>query len=258
MDQQPINAKDVEPTYQPPHYPYVGAKRPSFKRWWLLILAIAVALAATAVALWLFVFHKPKAAPAPARHATQTQTPALTPAQAATLQTYKSAKLNVQVTYRRDWTLKESADKSEIILSSPSTTYQKVGGTSATGPFTVKIREDVPAAMQTTITKSVAAEDSTIIAYSQPTDQQRQYTNVSFAGANPNVFNFFMVTGDNAYKAGAAFGTGIDLTGTTYIIAGGYGSDGGDALGFDGVPKANAESTVYDQGMDVVKSLQVF
>jgi hypothetical protein len=258
MEQQPINPKDVEPTYQPPHYPYIGVKPSGRKKLWFVVFGIAAVLVAAGVALWFLVIHKSKPAPVATKHTIQTQTPALTPTQAATLQTYKSAKLNIQVTYRRDWTLKESSDKSEIVLSSPHTTYQKSDGTSATGPFTVKIREDVPEAMQTTITKSVATQDSTIIAYTQPTDQQRQYTNLSFAGANPNVFTFFMVTGDNAYKAGAQFGTGIDLTGATYIIAGGYGADSADTLAFDSVPKADAESIVYGQGLDIIKSLQVY
>ncbi|HLZ15269.1 MAG TPA: hypothetical protein VKQ34_04770 [Candidatus Saccharimonadales bacterium] len=253
-----LNPKDVEPTYRPPHYPYMGGKSRGRKKLLLAGLVGLVVLVVAAGSYWFFVRHRAKSAPVTTRQQQTTQAPSLSPEVAATTQTFKSAKLNVQVTYRKDWTLKESADKSEIVLSSPNTVYQKNDGTTANAPFTVKIREDVPDAMQTAIQKAVASEDSTIIAYTQPAPTQRQYTNLSFAGATPSVFSFFMVTGNNAYKVGDPFGAGIDLTGTTYIIAGGYGADKTDALAFDPVPKASAESTVYDQALDIVKSLQVY
>ncbi|HSX36007.1 MAG TPA: hypothetical protein VLH84_03690 [Patescibacteria group bacterium] len=257
MEPDAHSHKDVEPTYQPAHYPYVGGPKRGSKKWFIIGGIIIIVIAAAA-ALWFFMMHKPAPKPPVTQHTTSTTTPQLSPVEAATLQTFKSATLNVQVTYRKDWTPRESADKKELILTSPSTTYKKSDGTSTTGSFTVKIREDVPDGMQTTIQKALAAEDSLIIAYAQPAPSQRQYTNLSYAGSDANSFTFYMVTGDNAYKAGSPFGTGIDLTGTTYIIAGGYGADSGDVLAFDNVPKNSVESTVYDQGLDIIKSLQVY
>ncbi len=262
MSQPAENPKDYEPEFQPPRYPYVGQHKNGHKKLILIIAIVAAVAVLAGAAVWYFGMRtkKPVVSNSPAKTTTTatTQTPAMDPSVASVPQTFKSAKLNILVTYRKDWTLTESANKAEMILASPSTSYTRADGTSATGPFTLKIREDVPAAMQTTIQKSVAAEDSTIIGYAQFTPTQRQYTNLSFAGKTSSMFNFFMVTGDNSYKTGVPFGTGIDLSGTTYLIAGGYGADTGDALVFDAVPKASAESTIYDQALDVVKNLQIY
>jgi len=247
---------DEEAAYQPPHYPYVGNTHRSRRRSWLLIVLIAIAVILAGVITWFFMHRHPAAKPA--TQATTATTPAVTTPVSTAPQQFKSTTLNIAVTYPGSWTLKESSDKKEMRLTSPQTTYPKAAGGTTTGVFTVEIREDVPDAMQATIQHAVAAVDSTVIAYDQPTSAQRQYTNLSIAGTNATTFNFLMLTGSSAYKAGDPFGTGLDLTGTAYLIAGGYGADNGDALAFDGVPKAAYDSAAYEQAVAIVKSLQIY
>lgn len=173
-------------------------------------------------------------------------------------QTFKSSQLNMEFTYPEDWTMRENTDKTVITLTSPQTTYQKKDGSSTTGVFTLKLRNGlVPAAMKPNIQNAVAMKDSEIIAYTSPTEQQRQYTNVSFAGNGPNA-TFFIVTGGVAFKAGEAFGSNIDLEGSVYLFAGGYGADSGDALAFDAVPKATFEGPAYQQALGIIKSLKIY
>jgi hypothetical protein len=188
----------------------------------------------------------------------QSTTPAAPKADAATPKTYKSIRLNIEFTYRTDWTMRENSDKSEVILTSPQISYQKKDGVATQGVFTLKFRNGIiPDAMKPTIANAVAVKDSEVIAYAAPADQQRKYTNLSFGGNGTNQ-NFFMVTGSIAFKAGEAFGSNIDTQGAVYIFAGGYGTDPNDALVFDAVPKGSFETDTYAQAKAVIESLKVY
>jgi hypothetical protein len=189
---------------------------------------------------------------------TQTTTLPVPKADAATPKTYKSTKLNIEFTYRTDWTMRENSDKSEITLTSPQISYQKKDGVAAQGVFTLKFRNGiVPDAMKPTIANAVAVKDSEVIAYAAPADQQRKYTNLSFGGNGTNQ-NFFMVTGSIAFKAGEAFGSNIDTQGAVYVFAGGYGTDPNDTLAFDAVPKGSFETDTYAQAKAIIESLKVY
>jgi cytoskeletal protein RodZ len=169
--------------------------------------------------------------------------------------TYKSTKLNVELTHRKDWTLKEA--DGEITVTSPQISYATPTGQSTTGVFTVKIRKGVTDTMKANIEKSVAARDSVVIGYTTPTDQQRQYTNLSFAGQKES-FNFFIVTGNTALKTGNTLAYTLPLDGDFYLIVGGYGADKFDSLTFDSVPKTAIDSDAEAEALKVVESLKIY
>jgi hypothetical protein len=188
---------------------------------------------------------------------TQTQAQTPTPVADSTPVTYKSGTLNMEFTYRKDWTMKESSGGREVTLTSPQTSYTKVDGTATTGVFTLKIRKGVTDAMKATIEKAVAPRNSEVIAYAAPTDQQRYYTNISYAGTK-DIFNFFIVTGSTEVKAGGAYTYLLVLNDESYLIVGGYGTDKNGTLGFDSVPKDAIDSSVKDQAVKIVESIKIF
>jgi hypothetical protein len=186
----------------------------------------------------------------------QSQEPAAPPPADPTPVAYKSTKLNIELTHRKDWSLKETAN-GEVTVTSPQIPYSRSDGQATTGVFTVKVRKGVPDAMKATIDKAVAPRKSEVIAYTAPTDQQRQYTNLSYAGQK-DVFNFFIVTGNTEFKTGGAYAFALPIDGEFYLIAGGYGTDKDGTLSFDSVPAASMDSEALTQGIDIVKSLKIF
>lgn len=172
---------------------------------------------------------------------------------------YKSAKLNIGVTYPKTWTLRESTDKEQLTITSPQTTYTKKDGTSTEGVITVKLRNGIlPDAMKTTVQNAVAVADSEVVAYTEPTEGQRQYTNMSYVGVDANNFGFALVTGNTAYKAAQLVGGGIDLNGQAYLFVAGYGADAADTLAFDQVPKTNYNTATFKEAVEILESLQIY
>jgi hypothetical protein len=169
---------------------------------------------------------------------------------------FKSTKYNIELTHRKDWKLKE-ASSGEVTITSPTTSYTRSDGKATTGVFTVKFRVGVPEAMQATIEKAVAARDSEVIAYDDPPESQRFYTNLSYAGQK-DVFNFFIITGNTALKAGNSFAYTLVLDGEFYMLVGGFGSDKDGTLSFDSVPPSMIDSGVAQQAVAIVKSLKIF
>src|SRR5690242_422735 len=89
------------------------------KRLWLFIGGGVVAALAVAAGVYWFVLREHKAAPAPAKTTQQTTTQqerssAATPADSTPV-TYKSTKLNIEITHRKDWSMTESADAKELV-----------------------------------------------------------------------------------------------------------------------------------------------
>ena len=155
--------------------------------------------------------------------------------------------------------MRESTDKQEIIITSPQSPYVKKDGSSAEGVFTIKLRNGIiPDAIKTAVGNAVAVADSEVIAYAQPTGEQRQYTNLSYAGADADHFSFAIITGYTAYKAGQAIGGGVDLNGHAYFFAGGYGADSDDKLAFEPVPKADFNTEVFKDAVEILESLQLY
>jgi len=169
---------------------------------------------------------------------------------------YKSTKLNIEITHRKDWTLKENAS-GEIAVTSPKISYVGSQGQSTTGVFTVKFRKGVTDAMKATIEKAVAPRDSEVIAYLAPTENQRQYTNLSYAGTK-DLFNFFIITGNTELKVGNTFAYTLAMDGEFYLVVGGYGTDKNGSLSFDSVPKANMDSETLEHAVDIVESLKIY
>lgn len=169
---------------------------------------------------------------------------------------FKSTKYNIELTYRKDWKFKE-ASSGEITITSPSVSYTRSDGKATTGVFTFKMRVGIPETMKATIEKSVAARDSEVIAYDDPPETQRYYTNLSYAGQK-DIFNFFIVTGNTALKTSNSFAYTLALDGDFYLLAGGYGTDKDSTLSFDSVSPSAIDSEVVQQAVAIVKSLKIF
>ena len=243
---------DMEYQERPPR-PHQLVRKGGNKRW-LIIIGIALAVLLVGGALYWFVL---RSKPAPTAKTSATATKEAAPVSTGP-KTYKSTKLGMGVTYDSSWKLSENADKSEVILTSPKTTYTRRDGTSTSGAFTVKLRHGlIPDAMTATVQKDVAVRDSEVIAYTKPTANQRQYTNLSYAGTDPNTFQFFIISGNTSLKSGAAIGYNINLIGDSYLIAGGFGSDENDALTFDPVPASAVDNSIVQQAIDIAKSVQI-
>jgi hypothetical protein len=251
-------------TQQPSHTPHLSARpsKTSGKKRLLYIAGIVLIVVAVAAVAYMLLAGKKDEAPKKVSTSSGQHTddqPAGSQVVDDTPKTYKSEKLGLEFIYRSDWKMRETTDKTEIILTSPQVTYQKKDGQSANGVFTLKIRNGLlPEAMKPTIQEAVAIKDSEVIGYTQPTEQQRHFTNMSFAGKDANNFSFMMVTGNAAFKAGDVFGSGVDTQGSFYLFAGGYGIDANDSLSFDAVPKTSFDTAVYQQAVEIIKSLKIY
>lgn len=257
LDQQPEEAQSPVPSPAPEPKPVTRKERRKRKR--LIILASAAALLLALGGLYWFLVvkggDKTPAQSVASGQDKQTKTPAPTPSDPTPV-AYKSTKLNIEITHRKDWSLKESSS-GQITITSPTISYVASDGQSTTGVFTVKIRRGVTDAMQANIDKAVAPRDSEVIAYAAPTEQQRQYTNLSYAGQK-DFFSFFIVTGNTALKAGNSFAYSLPLDGDFYLVVGGYGADAGDSLSFESVPKDSMSSMAFDEALNIVKSLKIY
>jgi hypothetical protein len=136
-------------------------------------------------------------------------------------------------------------------------TYMTKDGASTKGVFTLKFSKGGNEASQEAINSAKAVKESLLIGYADPTEQQRHYTNISYAGQN-EAFNFMVVTGSVAFKPGDPLDRTLNLSSDDYLIVGGYGADSQNALAFDDVDPSNADQTVgYEQALDIVKSLKI-
>lgn len=244
-----------------PHHPRFGygGGRHTKKRLMIIVgIVLGVVLVAAAA---FFVLSKQSKQPAtqkntPAQQTTKEQDePAMPEEQASVLKTFKSTKQNIEIAYRTDWTLKEAND-GQLTLTSPSVRYETAVGEKK-GVFTLKIRIGATEAMQATVNKAVAVKDSEVIGYTNPTEAQRYYTNLSYGGTDEQ-FQFMIVTGSTSFKTGSAFDTTIGLDDSTYLLVGGYGADTSNSLLFDAVPVMSTGSDVYDQAIAIIKSLRIF
>lgn len=255
-----VDPADMEDPEQPaPEHKPTRRERRNRKK--LLILGVGgavVLLLLAGAAYWFFLRDKGAKQPAQAtteQQSEQSEPPSPTPADPTPV-AYKSTKLNLELTHRKDWKVAEAAD-GEITLTSPSTAYTKADGQATTGVFSVKLRKGVPEDMKATIEKAIAPRKSEVIAYTEPTDQQRQYTNLSYAGTK-EAFSFFIVTGNTEFKVGGAYAFALPLDSQFYLIVGGYGTDADGTLSFDSVPAASMDSDALTQAIGIVESLKIY
>lgn len=267
----PIDEIDVELDDQPEHkvkrrdirrYGHSGGGK---KRWLIAGSVVVVLLVAAGIAVLLLrnaseSSEKPDGPAVTQTDESKLQQPKLSATEAAQIETFKSEKLAIELSHRKDWTLKESADKTEITLTSPNISYQTKDGTVSEdeGVFTLRFRQGVSDQLEQKINSAKAVRDSEVIAYAAPTEAQRHYTNVSFAGSDADYFTFLIVTGSTGYKAGGAMAGSLSLNTSTFLIVGGYGVDATGTLNFDAVPKAEIDSTALAQAIDIIESLKIF
>ncbi|HSX31838.1 MAG TPA: hypothetical protein VLF43_01125 [Candidatus Saccharimonadales bacterium] len=258
---QHVPVADMEldtPPARPPHFAQKAVKRKK-KIMLIVTVSVAVLLVIGAGAYWFLKVRKDAPAPQAQTQQTANTTDDQPVVADATTTSYKSSKLNIEFTHRKDWKVQESADRSEVTVTSPKTTYTKADGTSTEGVFTLKMRTGtIPEAIQSTVTKAIAVRDSEVVAYDAPTEQQRQYTNITDAGSDANTFNFVIVSSSTAFKAGQVLGYGVNLTGDAYLFAGGYGKDAGNTLTFDGLSKTEFQTPTYEQARAVLTSLKIY
>lgn len=248
----------------PSHFAHLGNPRPKRfgKKRILLAAGIVMGIAIIAGGTFWFLSNRNSPTESVNQQTAQPQPqensePTMPEAEAATPQTFKSTKQNLEITYRKDWKLEESADKMQITLTSPKVSYEAEDG-QKTDVFTLKIRTGVPEAMEAALNKALAVKDSEVIGYTAPTEEQRYYTNLSYGGQD-ELFTFVMITGSTAFKVGQTIGPSLSLMDDTYLLIGGYGADESDSLLFDAVPVNSFDDTaVYTQAVDVIKSLKIF
>ncbi len=260
-DQQPQVTGNPMPLAPIPDTPASRPKPKSRKKMLLIAGGAVLLLLAAGAAYWFLLREEPKKTPPPAAN-TQEQNPT-DPAEFTADPTpvkYKSEKLNIELTHRKDWKLKEAAD-GQITLTSNPTSYSKADGESTTGPFTVKIRKGVTDAMQSTIDGSFASGSSEVIAYADPVKGQREYTNLSYVGPKEQ-FAFFIITSNTEFKAGASLQYALQFGADSFLIVGGYGSDAGNTLGFDAVPLeymgTHGSDNEFAQALAIVESLKIY
>lgn len=249
------------------HKPHFGAQhKKSKKKMWLVAGIIAAVMVIAGGVVVFLLMRKSSGSKQPA-HTTTTQQHSATNTvqQPGGVQIvngkyyYKSTKLNIAVTYPKTWNLRESADKQELILTSPSATYVKKGNVSTEGVFTLKLRNGIiPEGIKTTVANATAVDDSVVVAYAQPTGDQRQYTNLSYLGPDANNFSFALITGYTSYKAGQAVGGGVDLNGQAYMFGGGFGADTADSFTFDQVPKTDYNTQIFKDAVGILESIQIY
>ncbi len=259
MEHKPSFSQDWNPS---PHQTPARAesKRLARKQIVFIIGAAVAGIALLSVLItvglwWAWGSHGDK--PATTTPATTTPPPTAQSTDASP-KTFTSRTLNVGFTYPGTWRVRENADKSQVMITSPQVTYQRAG-IATQGVFTLKLRNGiVPQAMQTTLQDIVAVQKSEVIAYASPTDQQRQYTNLSFGGKGDKM-SLLMVTGGSEFAPGEAFASGLDMQGAFYLVAGGYGSDPNDTLSFDGLPISSFTGTaVYREAVSIIESIKVY
>lgn len=270
-DQDPIQQIDVTLDDEPRK----DTKRPrpsrhnrggNTKKIVLILLAVIVGLAVVCgAAYWWFAVRDtgeetPVSLDQPNQQSQDTEEtqPALDPQEAAKKITFKSSELALELTHRRDWLIAESDDKTAITLTSPDVSYQTVNGTvpEGRGVFTLKIQKGVPEVQSDAINALNAVKDSEVIAYDKPTDAQRFYTNISYAGLE-DAFTTLIVTGSVEYKKGNPLANTLTLSGDFYLIAGGFGEDAENTLAFDHVPVSQIDSQTAKQAIDIIKSLRI-
>lgn len=258
LEQQPDTMNNPVP--QMPVEPHHETRRERRKRKKLILFisgGAVLALLLLAGAYWLFLKgDDKKPVQATTSDNQQTQDQPVVEAADPTPVVFKSTKYNIELTHRKDWKLKEASD-GEITITSPTASYTRTDGKATTGVFTFKMRVGVPATMKTTIEKSLAARDSEVIAYDDPPETQRQYTNLSYAGQK-DIFNFFIVTGNTALKTGNSFAYTLPLDNSFYMLVGGYGTDKDGTLAFDSVPPSMIDSETTQAAIAIVKSLKIF
>lgn len=263
-----MDATQVEPmndlNQKPQHLRGPGQKRGPNKKLLIIIGAVVAVLVLGAATFFLLTKDKKE------ETTTNTQTsqqqgeeneePAMPPAEAAVPQTYKSETLNIELTHRKDWTLTEDAEKKLITLTSPKFAFQ-TGNESKKDVFTLTIGFGATEEAQENIDNAQAVRDSLLIGYDAPTEAQRHYTNISYAGPageDSSMFEFFIVTGSVAFKTGVPLNGGVVINSGDFLIAGGFGKDAQNQLTFELVPAAELEQyTAYEQAVNIVKSLKV-
>jgi hypothetical protein len=265
IDEIDVNLDDTSSDSVTNHSKYpVKRRKPGSRKKFAIIAAAAVLVLAGAggFAYWRF----GSGAADDAQHASdQEQTedentePQMDPAEAAQTVVFSSEELNLEFTHRRDWTVTESDDKTTITVTSPRISYQTADGNvpSSQGVFTLKIGVGVSSAAQQTINSAEAVEESEVVAYEDPTDEQRFYTNLSYAGQDGN-FNFLIVTGSTEYQPGDPLANTLPLGSSYYLLGGGYGADPDDAFDFDAIsPQHMRHSPVFEQAVAFIQSLRI-
>ncbi len=264
-----MDASQVEPmndlNQKPQHLRSPGQKRGPSKKL-LIIVGVVVAVLVLGIATFFLLTKDKKEDTATNTQTSQQQQaeedeePAMPPAEAAVAQTYKSETLNIELTHRKDWTLVEDAEKKLITITSPKFTIQ-TSNESKKDVFTLKIGFGATEEAQENIDNAKAVRDSLLIGYDAPTEAQRHYTNITYAGPpgdDSTLFEFFIVTGSVAFKTGVPLNGGVVINSGDFLIAGGFGKDAQNQLTFETIPAAELEQyTAYEQAVNIVKSLKV-
>lgn len=232
-----------------------------------VILTAIVVLAGAVFAVYWFVLkddsqsgETPQSTDQGIDTSTDDTQPAMSTEEASKIETFKSEKLGLELSHRADWTIEEADDGNSLTITSPNISYQTINGTvpEGKGVFTLRISKGVNSAQRDTINAAIAVQKSEVIAYTKPTDEQRHYTNISYGGTE-DAFTFLMVTGSVEFNKGDPWTGKLTLSSADYyLIAGGFGEDSDNTLGFDQVATSQISSQSVKQALAIVESMQLF
>jgi hypothetical protein len=242
------------------------AQKPKSK--WPMVAALVVLLLVLACAGYYLFTHKSKTS---SGHKTKSSQKIVADANTGggSLTKYVSNgnDLNLDFDYPANWTVappsNDNSNDQTITVTSPLTSLTDASGTGVIGKVEVLVRPG-SATLSELNGGATEAQNSTQIAYSQPTSDQHQYPYLSFlhlGTGNSNSFQEVIISGESPYTAGQAIGSS-DIQVDPIISASFYNCAAQICTGTEATPLAitNDEwqsTPLYQQALAIIESMQL-
>ncbi|MEX0748509.1 MAG: hypothetical protein WD467_00655 [Candidatus Saccharimonadales bacterium] len=175
-------------------------------------------------------------------------------------ETYSSREPALEFTYPNNWAVAEDEEAGTILVRSPALSFQTVDGASVDGHFKIYLRQGAREQDRAYIGRGIAARASETLTYTEPTENQREETSISFFGLDSSDnFAYFFIAGNFVLEPGQSLGGEYGADEDTYIIGGGYSSpDLADDLAVHSVPLDSFDETdEYATALDIIRSIRI-
>lgn len=250
---------------------------PRTKRTWFIlggIIGLVIVLVAAGGIAYRITHHKPTASHTTSTSLSHNQLPAPSSASGndITKQHVSNGNdLNLRFTYPSDWTVtptsNNNASDQPIILASPLTSIIDANGASVTAKVVIMIRPGGAQMNELASGSATVGQDSTQIAYRNPTASQHQYPYLTFIHLpsgqnNAGAFDEVVITGITKFMKGQTL-TADNLSGLDPLITARFYScrtnacDGPDALPLDLTADQWENSSLTGQVQNIFTSLQL-
>lgn len=257
MNEEPQSYDNVEPSeisesqFTPPTIPPKYQRKRKTK----YIAAVVILLLAGAGGWYFLQSRSPKPT-------TNTQPPQQTAettneTDKAELKTYKSDILSVEFEHPADWTVTEK-DKG-LRIESPTIDYTSEQGPTS-GKFRIYMRQGSRTVDGKYIGQGIVIGPSEKLVYAEPTIGQRKETKLTLFGfGDSSNFAYFLITSNYDLKKDDRLAPNFAQEADAFLIAGGFSKpDLAEDLNFVRMPLDSISNDVYQQAIDVLKSLKVF